>query len=58
MSTGAGGLAAMQADLAKAKAMLATAGYKGGAYRAVGPADQPIAYNQSLVTQDCSSSSG
>ncbi len=52
MSTGAGGAAAMQADLAKAKAMLAQAGYKGERVVLLAPADQPIAYNQSLVTQD------
>ena len=52
MSTGAGGAAAMQGDLARAKAMLAKAGYKGERVVLLAPADQPIAYNQSLVTQD------
>jgi peptide/nickel transport system substrate-binding protein len=52
MSTGAGGAAAMQGDLEKAKEMLRGAGYKGERVVLLAPADQPIAYNQSLVSQD------
>lgn len=51
MSSGAGGAAAMQADLSRAKSMLRDAGYKGERVVLLAPADQPIAYNQSLVTQ-------
>ena len=51
MSTGAGGAEAMPADLEKAKAALAAAGYKGEKVVLLAPADQPIAYNQSLVSQ-------
>jgi peptide/nickel transport system substrate-binding protein len=52
MSTGAGGAAAMKGDPARAKAMLAEAGYKGERIVLLAPADQPIAYNQSLISQD------
>jgi peptide/nickel transport system substrate-binding protein len=52
MSTGAGGAAAMQANLEKAKAMLKEAGYKGEKIILLAPADQPIAYQQCLVTED------
>ena len=52
MSAGAGGQAAMKADLARGKAMLQEAGYKGEKVVLLAPADQPIAYNQSLVTQE------
>ena len=52
MSTGAGGADAMKGDLARARVMLQEAGYKGEPVILLAPADQPIAYNQSLVTQD------
>jgi peptide/nickel transport system substrate-binding protein len=52
MSTGAGGADAMKGDLARAKAMLQETGYKGEPVILLAPADQPIAYNQSLVTQE------
>jgi peptide/nickel transport system substrate-binding protein len=52
MSTGAGGAAAMQANLERGKAMLKEAGYKNEKVVLLAPADQPIAYNQSLVTQE------
>jgi len=52
MSSGAGGAAAMQANLEKAKAMLKEAGYKGEKIILLAPADQPIAYQQCLVTED------
>jgi len=51
MSSGTGGEAAMGGNLARAKAMLAEAGYRGEKVVLLAPADQPIAYNQSLVTQ-------
>ena len=51
MSSGAGGTEAMRADLSRAKAMLRDAGYKNETVVLLAPADQPIAYNQSLVTQ-------
>ncbi|MCK8784826.1 ABC transporter substrate-binding protein [Roseomonas sp. NAR14] len=52
MSTGAGGAEAMRADLARARAMLKEAGYGNERVVLLAPADQPIAYNQSLVSQD------
>ncbi|AMJ60749.1 ABC transporter substrate-binding protein [Bosea sp. PAMC 26642] len=52
MSTGAGGAEAMQGNLEKAKAMLKEAGYKGEKVVLLAPADQPIAYQQCLVTED------
>ncbi len=52
MSTGAGGAAALGNNLERAKAMLQEAGYKGEKIVLLAPADQPIAYNQCLVTQD------
>ena len=52
MSTGAGGAEAMRADLDRAKAMLKEAGYNNEKVVLLAPADQPIAYNQSLVTQE------
>ncbi|ONG59032.1 ABC transporter substrate-binding protein [Pseudoroseomonas deserti] len=51
MSTGAGGAEAMKGDLEAAKAMLKAAGYANEKVVLLAPADQPIAYNQSLVTQ-------
>lgn len=50
MSTGAGGAAAMGNDLERARAMLKAAGYAGEKVVLLAPADQPIAYNQSLVS--------
>jgi peptide/nickel transport system substrate-binding protein len=52
MSTGAGGQEAMRGDLERAKAMLKEAGYNNEKVVLLAPADQPIAYNQSLVTQN------
>ncbi|TCR69785.1 ABC transporter substrate-binding protein [Bosea sp. BK604] len=52
MSTGAGGQAALGNNVEKAKAMLQEAGYKGEKVLLLAPADQPIAYNQCLVTQE------
>ncbi|MBC9208615.1 ABC transporter substrate-binding protein [Roseomonas aerophila] len=52
MSTGAGGQEAMRGDLERAKAMLKEAGYANEKVVLLAPADQPIAYNQSLVTQE------
>jgi len=52
MSTGAGGAEAMPANLEKAKAMLKEAGYKGEKVILLAPADQPIAYQQCMVTED------
>ncbi|MCQ4161166.1 ABC transporter substrate-binding protein [Roseomonas sp. GC11] len=52
MSTGAGGAEAMQADLERARALLKEAGYNNEKVVLLAPADQPIAYNQSLVTQE------
>jgi peptide/nickel transport system substrate-binding protein len=52
MSTGAGGAEAMQGNLEKAKAMLKEAGYKGEKVVLLAPADQPIAYQQCMVTED------
>lgn len=51
MSSGSGGAEAMQADQSRAKVMLRDAGYKGEKVVLLAPADQPIAYNQALVTQ-------
>lgn len=51
MSTGAGGQEAIRADLDRARAMLKEAGYNNEKVVLLAPADQPIAYNQSLVTQ-------
>ncbi|WP_159992733.1 ABC transporter substrate-binding protein [Roseomonas sp. 18066] len=51
MSSGAGGAEAMKGDLEAAKAMLKAAGYANEKVVLLAPADQPIAYNQSLVTQ-------
>ena len=52
MSTGAGGAEAMPGNLEKAKAMLKEAGYKGEKVILLAPADQPIAYQQCMVTED------
>ncbi len=52
MSTGAGGEAALGNNLDRARAMLKEAGYAGERVVLLAPADQPIAYNQSLVTQE------
>ena len=52
MSSGAGGQAAMPGNLDKAKAMLKEAGYKGEKVVLLAPADQPIAYQQCMVTED------
>lgn len=52
MSTGAGGAEAMRGSLEQGRAMLKEAGYKGEKVVLLAPADQPIAYNQSLVTQE------
>jgi peptide/nickel transport system substrate-binding protein len=52
MSTGAGGAEAMRADITRARAMLKEAGYNNEKVVLLAPADQPIAYNQSLVTQE------
>lgn len=52
MSTGAGGQAALGNNLERAKAMLQEAGYKNEKVLLLAPADQPIAYNQCLVTQE------
>ena len=50
MSSGAGS-EAMGENMARAKEMLAASGYKGEKTVLLAPADQPVAYNQSLVTQ-------
>jgi len=52
MSTGASGAEAMPANIEKAKAMLKEAGYKGEKVVLLAPADQPIAYQQCMVTED------
>ena len=52
MSTGAGGKEALPADLDKARAMLKEAGYKGEKVVLLAPSDQPIAYQQCMVTED------
>jgi peptide/nickel transport system substrate-binding protein len=52
MSTGTGGAGAMQGNLEKAKAMLKEAGYKGEKIILLAPGDQPIAYQQCLITED------
>ena len=52
MSTGAGGAQALGTNLDRAKAMLKEAGYKGEKIVLLAPADQPIAYQQCLVTED------
>ena len=52
MSSGAGGAEAMRADPSRARAMLQQAGYKNEKVVLLAAADQPIAYNQSLVTFD------
>ncbi|HEY8612198.1 MAG TPA: ABC transporter substrate-binding protein, partial [Roseomonas sp.] len=52
MSTSAGGAEAMRADMTRAKAMLREAGYNNEKVVLLAPADQSIAYNQSLVTQE------
>ncbi len=51
MSTGRGGAEAMRGDIERARQMLAESGYKGEKVVLLAPADQPIAYNQSLITQ-------
>jgi peptide/nickel transport system substrate-binding protein len=50
MSTGAGGAAALGSNLDRARQMLREAGYAGEKVVLLAPADQPIAYNQSLVS--------
>ncbi|MFC0386215.1 ABC transporter substrate-binding protein [Muricoccus vinaceus] len=51
MSSGAGGAEAMPGDLNRAKAMLRESGYANEKVVLLAAADQPIAYNQCLVTQ-------
>ncbi|QEL25904.1 ABC transporter substrate-binding protein [Bosea sp. F3-2] len=51
MSTGAGGAEALGNNLERGKAMLQEAGYKNEKVVLLAPADQPIAYNQCLVTE-------
>ena len=51
MSSGAGGAEAIRGDLARGRAMLREAGYANEKVILLAAADQPIAYNQCLVTQ-------